>query len=147
MRFITATTLFLLALAAFPRPSFAQLLYDSSGDEMLNGAYYMREVFYVPQQSQAPIGTVGEAINIQGTITFDGNGNWSFSGSLLDSGNGTITPTTGLTTTGTYAISASGMGYITAINAELSASDLIVGLVSHGIFMGSATGNTAGYND
>jgi len=145
MRSITTTTLFLLALAAFPRASSAQVLYDSSGDNQLNGAYYLRQVFYI-NSSQVLQGAVGEAINIQGTITFDGNGNYSFSGSLLDSANGTITPTT-FTGSGTYVISASGMGYITAINPEVNATDLIVGLVSHGIFIGSTTQNTGGYND
>lgn len=147
MRSITTTTLFLLAFAAFPGQSFAQF-YDSSGDNMLNGAYYLRQVLYVPQTQQSPEGTVGEAINIQGTITFDGNGNYSFSGSLLDSNNGTITPTTGVTSSGTYVISASGMGYINAVNPELSGNgDLIIGLVSHGIFIGSSTDNGSGYND
>ena len=145
MRSITTTTLFLLALAAFPRASSAQVLYDSSGDNQLNGAYYLRQVFYI-NSSQVLQGAVGEAINIQGTITFDGNGNYSFSGSLLDSANGTITPQT-FTGSGTYVISASGMGYITAINPEVSATDQIVGLVSHGIFIGSTTQNTGGYND
>ncbi len=113
---------------------------------MLNGAYYIRQVLYVIQTQQSPEGTVGEAINMQGTITFDGKGNYSFSGSLLDSGSGSLTPQTGVATTGTYVISASGMGYITAINPEVS-GDLIVGLVSNGIFIGSSTQNSGGYND
>jgi uncharacterized protein (TIGR03437 family) len=146
MRSITTTTLFLLALAIFPRASSAQVPYDSSGDGMLNGAYYLRQVVYV-NSSQQLQGAVGEAINVQGTITFDGHGNYAFSGSLLDSSSGTSTPTTGVNATGTYVISASGMGYITAVNPELTATDLIVGLVSHGIFIGSSTQNGSGYND
>jgi uncharacterized protein (TIGR03437 family) len=115
---------------------------------MLNGTYYVRQVIYLIQNSQAPGGSVGEAVNMQGTMTFDGNGNYTFNnGSYLDANVGTVV--TGVTNTGTYAISASGMGYISAVlgNIEVDSSDQIVGLVSHGIFIGSSTENAEGYND
>jgi uncharacterized protein (TIGR03437 family) len=146
MRSIKTATLFLLALAAFPGASPAQS-YDSSGNNLLNGTYYVRQVIYLIQDSQAPAGSVGEAVNLQGTITFDGNGNYSFSGSYLDASVGTVV--TGVTNTGTYVISASGLGYISAVlgNIEVDSTDQIVGLVSHGIFIGSSTENAEGYND
>jgi uncharacterized protein (TIGR03437 family) len=147
MRSIKTATLFLLALAAFPWQSSAQS-YDSSGNNLLNGTYYVRQVIYVIQDSQAPGGSVGEAVNMQGTITFDGNGNYTLTnGSYLDASVGTVV--TGVTNAGTYAISASGMGYISAVlgNIEVDSTDQIVGLVSHGIFIGSSTENAEGYND
>src|SRR5580704_4808128 len=147
MRSIKTATLFLLALAAFPWQSSAQS-YDSSGNNLLNGTYYVRQVIYVIQDSQAPGGSVGEAVNMQGTITFDGNGNYTLTnGSYLDASVGTVV--TGVTNTGTYAISASGMGYISAVlgNIEVDSTDQIVGLVSLGIFIGSSTENAEGYND
>ena len=55
---------------------------------MLNGTYYMRQVIYFIQND----GTVGEGINTYGNVTFDGNGNYSFSGWYVDSNSGSITP-------------------------------------------------------
>jgi uncharacterized protein (TIGR03437 family) len=143
------TLLLFLALAAFPWRSSAQT-YDSSGDAMLTGTYYLRQVIYVVQTSASPEGTVGEGLTTYGNITFDGKGNYTFSGSYLDS-DISLSPTA-FTGSGTYAISASGMGYITAVDPELSPTDLIIGLVSpKGIFIGSSTQNTTadniGYND
>jgi hypothetical protein len=125
--------------------------YDSSGDSMLNGVYYIRQVIYLVNNCAAPQGTAtGGSANTYGNITFDGKGGYKFRGSYYDP-NVANTPTP-FTSSGTYVISASGMGYITAINPELSAADLIIGLVSaKGIFIGSSTQNTQsgaiGYND
>ena len=110
---------------------------------MLNGAYYMRQVFYyyVPGQTN----DLGETINIQGTITFSGSGTYTFNGSVLDSAVSS-TKAELFTTIGTYVISASGEGYISAIDQEFP-NDRISGLVSHGVFIGSSTDNAEGYND
>jgi len=135
------TTLFLI-LGACAWQSFAQPAFDSSGDSQLNGAYYTRQVFYfVADQA----GDLGEAVSIQGIITFNGSGSYSFSGSILDSATNSTTPKT-YTATGTYVISASGEGYISGLNPNYTA-DSIVGLVSHSIFIGSSTENSTGYND
>ncbi len=144
MRSIKTTTLFVFALAAFARLLSAQS-YDSSGDGMLNGSYYLRQVIYF-----APEFDEGDYVNIQGTITFSGAGTYTFSGSFLDAKFGTVQ--TGVTTAGTYVISASGEGYISSIysmiNTKASTADAIVGLVSpKGIFIGSSTENNEGYND
>jgi uncharacterized protein (TIGR03437 family) len=145
MRSIKATLFSLLALAAFPRASSAQS-YDSSGNGVLNGTYYLRQVIYFLPDEEGNV----DYANIQGTITFNGSGSYTFSGSFLDAEIGTVQ--TGITTTGTYVISASGEGYISAIysaiNTEAASTDLISGLVSpKGIFIGSSTENSVGYND
>jgi uncharacterized protein (TIGR03437 family) len=138
MRSIKITLFPLLALAAFPAVSSAQA-YDSSGDKLLNGTYYLRQVFYFATEEGI------DYANIQGNITFNGSGSYTFSGSLVDLENGSLP---NFTAAGTYAISASGEGYITAVNQqEVDPSDQIVGLVSHGIFIGSTTENTEDYND
>ncbi len=77
------TTWFLLALAAFPLASSAQT-YDSSGDGLLNGTYYIRQVLYLPS------GQNTDYVNIQGNITFNGGGAYTFSGSLADAASGTV---------------------------------------------------------
>ena len=78
----TKTTLFVvLLLGACAWRSSAQPAFDSSGNGQLNGAYYMRQVFYFVTDDE---GDIGDAMNVQGEITFDGNGNYSFTGTFLD---------------------------------------------------------------
>jgi len=109
----------------------------------------MRQVIYFVSDSA---GDIGDGVNIQGEITFNGSGTYKFSGSALDLASGSSTPTT-ITSSGTYVISASGEGYISAINvgavnSNISTSDRIIGLVSQGgIFIGSSTENGGGYSD
>lgn len=137
MRSVKTITFSLLALAAFSRVSPAQS-FDSSGDGLLNGTYYMRQVFYITTA------TSSDVANIQGTITFNGAGAYTFSGSLVDFNNGTQPA---LTASGTYSIAASGQGFISAINPQVFSGDQIYGMVANGIFIGSSTENTEGYND
>ncbi len=120
----------------------AQPAFDSSGNGQLNGAYYMRQVFYFVNTS----GALGEAMNLQGEITFNGAGGYTFTGTLLDSASGSATPVAVNGATGTYVVSASGEGYISAVNPDFP-NDQIVGLVSHSVFIGSSTENITGYND
>ena len=137
------TLLVVLLLGACAWQASAQPAFDSSGDGQLNGAYYMRQVFYFVSDDA---GDLGEAMNVQGNITFNGAGGYTFTGSLLDSASGSSTPVAVNTATGTYVISASGEGYISAVNPDFP-SDQIIGLVSHGVFIGSSTENGNGYND
>jgi uncharacterized protein (TIGR03437 family) len=137
------TLLVVLLLGACAWQSSAQPAYDSSGDGALSGAYYMRQVFYFISDDA---GDLGRAMNVQGEITFSGTGTYTFTGSVLDSESGSATPVTVTNETGTYAISASGEGIISAVNPDFP-SDTIIGLVAHGVFIGSSTENGNGYND
>ncbi|HTR38614.1 MAG TPA: IPT/TIG domain-containing protein [Bryobacteraceae bacterium] len=140
MRLKIALSLFLFVASALQ--SSAQPALDSSGNGLLKGVYYLRQVFYFVADES---GALGGAINIQGTITFDGKGSYSFTGSMLDTAANSTTPKN-FNTNGSYVIAASGLGYITGIDPEFS-TDHIAGLVSHGIFIGSTTDNMTGYND
>jgi uncharacterized protein (TIGR03437 family) len=115
---------------------------ESSGDGLLNGTYYMRQViyYYVPGQTD----DLGESINVQGNIVFSGGGTYTFNGSLLDTANSSKVET--FTSTGKYVISASGEGTISPIDSAFTNAP-IVGMVSHGIFFGSSAANTQGFND
>jgi uncharacterized protein (TIGR03437 family) len=135
------TTLFAL-LAGFAWQVSAQPAFDSSGDGMLNGTYYLRQVFYVVGDQS---GTLSDTMNVQGTIAFDGQGKYTFNGSFLDGASG-ASPTTISSFAGTYTISASGFGFIKGMNPNFT-GDAIYGLVSHGVFVGSSTDNSTGYND
>lgn len=105
---------------------------DASGNAMLKGAYNFRQVSYYVTNA---LGTLSRSTAMYGTITFDGNGAYTIAGSLLDSTAATVAPAA-YTKTGTYSISASGTG---TMSGPLSSSDLIYGLVSKGIFIGSST--------
>jgi uncharacterized protein (TIGR03437 family) len=110
--------------------------WDTSGNNLLNGKFYFREVFYILQDGY---GDLGRAIALYGTVTFDGNGNYTMAATAADSsqglGSGTLT--------GTYSISASGYGFL---SNPLSSGDYVYGLVSQqGYFVGSST--ESGFND
>lgn len=114
---------------------------DSSGDGLLNGTYYMRQVFYSYSNQTA---SVIDPISVFGNITFNGAGGWTFSGSYMNS---TLTPPSAtLNSSGTYVISGSGQGYISAVYSTVSLNN-IVGMVSNGIFIGSTTETGLAYND
>jgi uncharacterized protein (TIGR03437 family) len=117
--------------------------FDSSGNSQLNGNFYMRQVFYFVSDDQ---GDLGEAMNLQGEISFNGSGTYTFTGTFLDSASGSSTPVAVTAATGSYSISASGEGIISAINPDFP-GDQIIGLLSRGVFIGSTTETGNGYND
>ena len=111
--------------------------WDTSGNSMLNGTYYFREVVYVGSTST---GTLTRAIALYGNIVFNGSGTYSINSLVMDSSSG-VQQT--YTTTGTYSISASGYGFL---SSPISTGASIYGLVSQqGIFVGSST--ESGFND
>lgn len=147
----TKTTLLVLLLGACAFESYAQTTFDSSGDKLLNGAYYFRQVVYFVADES---GDLGETVSLQGTITFNGSGKYTVTnGTILDTSASTYPTAQPINNAaGTYVLSASGEGYISAIDPSFS-GDQIIGLVSHatssstGIFIGSSTETTYGYND
>jgi uncharacterized protein (TIGR03437 family) len=121
-----ARALLLFLFAGLIGQAIAQSL-DNSGNGMLNGTYYFRQVLY----------TSNDTASLYGNISFDGNGNYSINGSVCDSNNGcNPSAPVAFTHTGTYVIGASGFGYITSPGIS---ADLVYGMVSKGIFIGSST--------
>jgi uncharacterized protein (TIGR03437 family) len=105
---------------------------------LLKGTYYFREVFYAIGYND---GSLAEASALYGSITFSGTGAYTCQVSLIDSNAGLESGTLN----GTYSIAASGYGFI---SNPLSNGDYVYGLVnSAGIFVGSTTETTAGFND
>lgn len=115
--------------------------WDTSGNGMLNGTYYFREVVWVVGNDAA--GDLQQAVSLYGQIQFDGKGNYTISNQSYNDSSSTG-PTNNFNASGTYAISASGYG---SLSSPVSKGDSIYGLLSHGIFIGSSTENTSGYND
>lgn len=133
--------LLVLLLGACAWQSSAQPALESSGNYLLNGAYYMRQVLYY---FSVETGALADTVNIQGTITFTGSGTYTFTGSTLASTTSPVKVET-FTTTGSYTISASGEGYINAVDPTFSGYR-VVGMVSNGIFIGSEGGGN-GFSD
>jgi len=129
-----------LARLAILLPIFtaAAQTFDTSGNGMLNGTYYFRDViYYLGDQS----GDLGQATALYGTLSFNGAGTFTLTAvTAFDSNAGQVLLPS--TTTGTYSISASGLGFI---NVPVVGTT-VRGLVSQaGIFVGSAT--EVGVND
>jgi len=124
-----------LAILAAAWPVSAQV-WDNTGNALLKGTYYFRQVIYVIGDGA---GDLQDATAVYGTITFDGNGNYSISGNYLDYQNQAIEP---VSQTGTYSVSASGYGFLS--NPVISGAS-VYGMVAKGIFIGSST--ESGYND
>ena len=143
----SAALLMLLSAATGLYAQSTPTTWDTSGNSLLKGSFYFRQVAYSIGDDT---GDLGDADAIYGQITFDGNGNYTISAAganggavLVDAYNGSISNMPA--TTGTYGISSSGYGYITSPAAS---GDLVFGLVSsNGVFVGSSTDNVNGYND
>lgn len=104
---------------------------------MLHGTYYFREVFYIVGDQT---GGLSNALALYNQVTFDGTGKYTMNAVLVDA-NGL--PQRQPVINGTYAIAASGFGFI---SNPLSNGDVIYGSVSQsGIFVGSST--EASFND
>ncbi len=128
----TCAIFLLLAGTAATLPAAAPA-WDNSGNGLLSGNYYFREVLYVSDATGYP----SRAITLYGNITFN-NGNYTLSGlGGLDSASGTPN----LSSTTTYSLSATGYGSVS--DPLINGSSVSV-LVSNGILVGSDT--EAGYN-
>jgi hypothetical protein len=125
-------TLFLTWITAW---SAAAQTWDNTGNNLLNGTYYFRNVSYHVADSA---GDLDYAAALYGTINFDGNGNYTMNAPwLVDSGGNNQASSN---VTGTYTIAASGFGFL-----DNPLGDSVYGLVSNGIFVGSST--ESGNND
>jgi len=127
--------LVVLLLGALPAAGQA---WDTTGNGQLNGTYYFREVSYATDQA----GDITDGTSAYGNITFSGSGTYSITlAQVFDVSEGAPEQ---YSLTGTYSISASGYGFMSSPNTELSGTQ-IIGLVSNGIFIGSST--ESGFND
>src|SRR6478609_5993843 len=125
-------------LLAFVYTAFAQTPdWDNTGNNLLNGVYNFREALWITDLNAS--NTLDEAASQYGTITFDGNGNYTANVSSFSSRDNAITT---YTRSGTYAISASGFGFIRRPSAD---GDYVHGNVANGVFVGSGT--ESGFNN
>jgi uncharacterized protein (TIGR03437 family) len=117
--------------------------WDTSGNNLLNGTYYFRQVIWAVGDQY---GDLGDAVAVYGTLSFNGSGQYTVSNVQVNdyANNGICTITQSSNpcqygTGGNYSISASGYGFLDS----LITSDEVYGLVSNGIFIASSTENTS----
>jgi uncharacterized protein (TIGR03437 family) len=116
--------------------------WDNSGNSMLKGEYYFRQVIYIIGDDA---GDLSEAAAVYGNINFHGDGTYGITTAENAVYNDTSNGSGPLVTSGTYSIAASGYGFI---SSPYITGDLIFGSVnSQGIFVASSTENSYGYND
>ena len=112
--------------------------WDSSGNSLLNGTYYFREVVYLVSDTS---GDLSRALALYGNVTFNGAGSCTFSNmTVVDSNSSSLESIN--STTETYSIAASGQGFFPT---PLVSGAQVYGMVSNGIFIGSMT--ETGYVD
>ncbi len=115
--------------------------WDTSGNGLLKGTYYFRQVICLVEYSN---GQLGEGTAVYGTINFTGSGTYTGLATVVDSSSGAEN---NVPLTGTYSIAASGYGSLSSPWVGVS-GDTVYGLVNQtGIFVGSTTETTYGYND
>ena len=122
-----------------PWQAFGQgLVFDNSGNSMLNGTYYFREVIWALDSSTP------DAYALYGTITFTGSGTYTVNATEFDYNNfNQGYGNNSGTATGTYTIGAGGFGYLSS--PIYGAGVQIRGMVANNVFIGSAT--EGGFND
>jgi len=133
MKIARVALLALLIVAALvPALADDAVLWDNSGNGLLNGTYNFREVMW---RNKSDLHRVA----IYGTIVFDGSGGYRLTSSVSDSANGGAPQP--FSASGSYRISASGMGFLddpVRLNAAFASSS-VWGTVSQGVFIGSTT--------
>jgi uncharacterized protein (TIGR03437 family) len=122
---LKSTPLVLLLMAVLSGTVGAQT-FDNSGNSMLNGKYYFRELIFTSTDEAA----------VYGNITFSG-GTYSISGTQIFDCNQTgCSLPSNYSTSGTYTISASGFGFI---SEQLLNSQIYGAVGANGVFVGSST--------
>ncbi|MGD0436942.1 MAG: hypothetical protein ABSB86_10790 [Bryobacteraceae bacterium] len=99
MRPMSLSAMLFLAVAGAAGQSYN---FDNSGNATLTGQYFVREVVLLNLSAQ---GGIGQALSVIGIATFDGAGNYNFSGQLSNS---TSTTASSASYSGTYAVAANG---------------------------------------
>ena len=101
-----------------------------STNQSLNGKFFFREVMLLTDGSTSP--NVTETMSGAGTITFDGNGNYTAAGQQLVG----TTPAASLSGTGTYTVNAGGFA---TLNNPLKSSVTLNARLGQGALVGSST--------
>ena len=120
--------------------------WDTSGNGLLNGTYYFRQVMWLGGYNSA--NDLQEAIAVYGNIVFGGDGTYTLTAKAADATENTVTSITG---SGTYTIAASGYGYISTplqfVYSQFEGDEINLLVSPSKVVVGSTTDNNTGYND
>ncbi len=120
--------------------------WDTSGNGLLNGTYYFRQVMWLGGYNSA--NDLHEAIAVYGNIVFGGNGTYTLTAKAADAAENTVTSITG---SSTYTIAASGYGYISTplqfVYSQFEGDEINLLVSPSKVVVGSTTDNPTGYND
>jgi uncharacterized protein (TIGR03437 family) len=143
MKRLAWSSLLLFMVAAWPA---AAQSWDTSGNGLLNGTYYFRQVMWLGGYNSA--NDLEEAIAVYGNIVFGGNGTYTLTAKAFDAAKNTVTSITG---GGTYTIGASGYGYMSTplqiVNSQFEGDEINLLVSPSKVVVGSTTDNNTGYND
>jgi uncharacterized protein (TIGR03437 family) len=117
--------------ALLPGLVYAQSSFDNSGNSLLQGTYFIRQVL---NGHLSRLRQIGEAVSLAGTVTFSG-GAYTLNGQVSDTTVSVGAPQP-LTASGNYSVNASGMF---VMDNPLSAGDYIYGGVGPSAITGSST--------
>jgi len=120
--------------------------WDASGNGLLNGTYYFRQVMWLGGFNSA--NDLQEAIAVYGNVVFGGNGTYTLTAKAADTAENTATSITG---SGTYTIAASGYGYMSTplrfVYSQFEGDEINLLVSPSKVVVGSTTDNNTGYND
>jgi uncharacterized protein (TIGR03437 family) len=133
---MSAAKLCAMAILAVAIASGQSYDFDSSANASLKGQYFVREVSLENLSAQ---GAIEEAVGVVGIATFDGAGNYSFSGQRTDSASKTGPASVSLS--GAYAVAANGFLRIASFAGKGAVAFGGVGSVGPSAFTASATEN------
>ncbi len=122
-------------LASFGLGIAAAQTQDTSGNGTLKGSYRFRHL--AVQLVDANFNPT-DITAVYGTITFDGAGHYSITGTSVDNGVSSGAPQP-LSISGTYAIGSNGAGYLTNPLYPTDPDAYIYGAVAQGVYTGSST--------
>ncbi len=120
--------------------------WDTSGNRLLHGTYYFRQVMWLGGYNSA--NDLKEAIAVYGNIVFGGDGTYALTAKAADAPGKTATPITG---SGTYTIEASGYGYMSTplqfVSSKFGGDQINLLVSPSKVVVGTTTDNNSGYND
>jgi uncharacterized protein (TIGR03437 family) len=143
MKRLAWSSLLLFLVATWP---VAAQSWDTSGNGLLNGTYYFRQVMWLGGYNSA--NALQEAIAVYGNIVFGGNGTYTLTAKAADAAENMVTSITG---SGTYTVAASGYGYMSTplqfVYSQFEGDEINLLVSPSKVVVGSTTDNNTGYND
>src|ERR1700733_11666039 len=143
MKRLAWSSLLMFMVATWPA---AAQSWDTSGNGLLNGTYYFRQVMWLGGYNSA--NDLQEAIAVYGNIVFGGNGTYTLTAKAADAAKNNVTSITG---GGTYTIGSSGYGYMSTplqfVYPQFEGDEINLLVSPSKVVAGSTTDNTTGYND